>query len=88
MKNEVYIIQKNYDGVNFDNFSHDTEQDEYLIKLLVDYLEEQNIEIFEMRFNVAATETGWYGAFYKDTFETYDKDTDIIGKFIDGINLP
>ena len=25
MKNEVYIIQKNYDGVNFDNFSHDTE---------------------------------------------------------------
>lgn len=88
MKNEVYIIQKNYDGVNFDNFSHDTEQDEYLIKLLVDYLEEQNIEIFERRFNVAATENGWYGAFYKDTFETYDKDTDIIGKFIDGINLP
>lgn len=85
MKEEVYICKQNFNGITFESFSEDTEQDEYLIKLLLDYLDGQDIEVFERKGNIAATSDGWYGAFYKHSLDDYDKDTDIIGKVIDGL---
>ena len=83
MKMDVYICKQEFKGVSFESYSADTVEDEYLIKLLLDYLEEKDIEVFERKGNVAATSDGWYGAFYKDSLAKYDKDTDVISKFID-----
>lgn len=82
--NNAYIYSCELSKAHFENFRDNFKNDDYLIDALVRYLENNNIEVFERRANIAATEYGWFGAFYEEDLIPFD-DAKIIGDVIDSM---
>lgn len=65
MKMDVYICKQEFKGVSFESYSADTEEDEYLIKLLLDYLEEKDMRCLNVRVMLLQLQTDGMELFIK-----------------------
>jgi hypothetical protein len=71
-----YVCNIPFDkDTSFDSFEQDdVDGDSFLQDALLIYLSNNNIELFERRGRIAATDKGFFGAFYDDELQEEDLD--------------
>jgi hypothetical protein len=63
---EILICTSEYSkNTNLENFGGETNEDSTLVDFLLKYCSDNDIEIFERRGRVSATDKGFLGAFFE-----------------------